>query len=131
MKQPVKLGALSLLLAVVVVCLVTLGVLTLATAHADVTLAQRYAQNVQETYLAEAAAQQWLAQVAQAMEAGTALPNGTVREGGLLCAEVGAGGTKYISAAVDPAIGTPFTVVRWQMKSTVQRNDTLNNLYTG
>lgn len=131
MRQPVKFGALSLLLTVVVLCLVTLGVLTIATANSDLALAQRYARSVQDTYQAEALAQQWLAQTADALEKGGPLPQGTGREGTILSATIAGTETKRIHVAVDTASGTPFTIVKWQLIGDVPMEETLSNLYTG
>lgn len=131
MRQPVKFGALSLLLTVVVLCLVTLGVLTLATAHSDLALAERYAHSVQSTYETEALAQQWLAQTAQALSTGGALPQGSVREGDVITATIAGSGTRHLLVAVDTSSGTPFTIVQWKLSGSAQRDDTLPNLYQG
>lgn len=131
MKQPVKLGALSLLLAVVVLCLVTLSVLTVATANADRTMALKQADNVQQLYAAEAAAQEWLAAVDTALANGTALPAGTQQTNGVLSAELGNLHGRYISVAVDTTAGTPYAIVRWQVKNGIAMQENLTDLYTG
>ena len=86
--RPVRLGWLSLLLTVIILCLATLSVLSFSTARADLALAQKQARQAQSVYALECAGQQWLAELdaALAQAGGTAeldalLPHGTAREG--------------------------------------------------
>ena len=61
MKQiPIKLGPLALLLAVISICLTTLAILTLTTARADRTLAEKYAATVSSRYELEVRGQEFL-----------------------------------------------------------------------
>ena len=60
MKNFVKPATLSLLTAVVVMCLAVLSVLTLSQSGADKKVAERYSENIRQDYLLEAQAQEWL-----------------------------------------------------------------------
>lgn len=60
--RPVRLGWLSLLLTVIILCLATLSVLSFSTARADLALAQKQARQAQSVYALECAGQQWLAE---------------------------------------------------------------------
>ena len=61
--RPVRLGWLSLLLTVIILCLATLSVLSFSTARADLALAQKQARQAQSVYALECAGQQWLAEL--------------------------------------------------------------------
>ena len=65
--RPVRLGWLSLLLTVIILCLATLSVLSFSTARADLALAQKQARQAQSVYALECAGQQWLAELVAAL----------------------------------------------------------------
>lgn len=67
--KPVKLGSLTLLLTVVLICLATLSVLALTTARADKALALKHAQMVQQVYETDGTAQQFVGRIDQAIKA--------------------------------------------------------------
>ncbi|MEG1274484.1 MAG: hypothetical protein RSD27_02210 [Ruthenibacterium sp.] len=60
--QPIRIGWLSLVMTVVVLCMAVLSVLSFATARADFTLAQRYADTRTAMYAQECVGQALLAQ---------------------------------------------------------------------
>lgn len=61
--RPVRMGWLSLLVTVVLLCLATLAVLAFTTARSDLALARRQAQMTQALYAREQTGQELLAQV--------------------------------------------------------------------
>ena len=66
MKQiPIRLGPLTLLLAVISICLTTLAILTFTTARADLRLAEKYAQTVSSRYELEREGQEFLREVCE------------------------------------------------------------------
>ena len=79
--RPVRLGWLSLLLTVIILCLATLSVLSFSTARADLALAQKQARQAQSVYALECAGQQWLAELdaALAQIAASGRPHGDVK----------------------------------------------------
>ncbi len=64
---PIKMGPLALLLAVISVCMTTLGILTFATAEADLRLAEKYRSTVVEQYERESIGQEFLSQAGKAI----------------------------------------------------------------
>ena len=54
-EHPVRLAPFALLLAVISICMTILGILTYATARADMNLAEAYAQTIQSRYAFEKA----------------------------------------------------------------------------
>lgn len=70
---PIRLGPLALLLAVISICMTTLGILAFTTARADWRLAQEYADTVQVRYGLEEEAQRFLQTAQEALDGGAAL----------------------------------------------------------
>lgn len=75
--RPVRLGWLSLLLTVIILCLATLSVLSFSTARADLAQARKQALQTDSVYALECAGQQWLAQLDEALAQAGA--DGTLR----------------------------------------------------
>lgn len=69
-ENPVKLGSMTLLLTIVMLCMAILSVLTLSTANADLALSQKYAERLQQVYALDSVGQQLLAQVDTALKNG-------------------------------------------------------------
>ncbi len=67
---PIKLGPLALLLTIISICMTTLGILAFATARADWSLAQKYADTVQTRYALEAEGQRFLQTASKALAEG-------------------------------------------------------------
>lgn len=70
---PIKLGPLALLLAVISICMTTLGILSLTTARADWSLAQGYADTVWIRYELEAEGQRFLRGAEETLAGGKGL----------------------------------------------------------
>ncbi|WP_059004784.1 hypothetical protein [Bittarella massiliensis (ex Durand et al. 2017)] len=128
-QQPVKTGALTILLVVMSICLAALAVLSLTTAAADRKLAERSGETTRTTYALELAGQQWLAQLdALLLEAGDQSPadlqalaaqrlDGQLRwEGKTLVATLGDQGERQLQLTVELTGGTTRYRVRgWQV----------------
>ena len=67
---PIKLGPLAVLLAVISICMTTLGILAFTTARADFSLAEEYADTVRIRYELEAEGQRFLQTAAQSLQEG-------------------------------------------------------------
>ena len=118
--RPVRLGWLSLLLTVIILCLATLSVLSFSTARADLALA-RQAQSV---YALECAGQQWLAELdaALAQAGGTAeldalLPHGTAREGPGVSAVLEGADGRSLSVFAELTADGGYRVIQWQQSA--------------
>lgn len=62
-RNKVSIGASSLILIFIVLCMATFGLLSLSSAQGDLKLAMRNAQAVERFYEAEAAGQRWMKEV--------------------------------------------------------------------
>lgn len=72
--RPVRTGALTLLITAVLICLAVLAVLALATAQADLAMADRALAGLQSQAQAETSGQAYLARLDAALKEGTDLP---------------------------------------------------------
>lgn len=122
--RPVRLGWLSLLVTVVILCLATLSVLGFSTARADLAQAQKQALQTDSVYALECAGQQWLASLDAALcEAHDAasldalLPPDTVRAGSRVSTlQQGADG-RSLSIAAELTADGGFRVVQWSQSA--------------
>ena len=78
---PVRSGALTLLIALVAVCLAVLAVLAFSTARADRALAERSMERFALDAACENEGWRWLAQVDAALAEGAGLPGGLAPDG--------------------------------------------------
>ena len=122
--RPVRLGWLSLLVTVVILCLATLSVLSLSTAQADWAQAQKQALQTESVYALERDGQQGLAALAAALGAAhdetsldTLLPPDTVRTGSRVCTlQKGADG-RSLSIAAELTADGGYRVVQWSQSA--------------
>lgn len=77
--RPVRTGALTLLITTVLICLAVLAVLTLSTARADLSMAEKSLAGLQEQARLEQAGQEALAVLDAAFKQNAALPEGAER----------------------------------------------------
>ena len=109
--RPVRLGWLSLLLTVIILCLATLSVLSFSTARADLALAQKQARQAQSVYALECAGQQWLA------ELDALLPHGTAREGPGVSAVLEGADGRSLSVFAELTADGGYRVIQWQQSA--------------
>ncbi len=87
--RPVRTGALTLLITAVVICLAVLAVLALATAQADLAMAEKSLSGLQKQAQIESAGQGKLAELDAALKNGGSLPDGVLQsQDGTIEAEV-------------------------------------------
>lgn len=120
-RRRVRLGTVSVLFTVVVLCISVLAVLSVATVRADKAMAERYAQQVSERSELENAGQRWLEEVDRVLQTkGTALmqddlPNGSSLDGTKITTVcVGNTRTLTIELELNFADSVPsYTIVSW------------------
>lgn len=67
-EKRVRLGSISILFVVIVLCVAVMAVLTVSTVRADQAMTQRYAQQVSERYALQSEGQRWLSEVDAALQ---------------------------------------------------------------
>ncbi len=123
---PIKLGPLALLLTVISICLTTLSILTYTTASADMRLAQRFAQTVQERYALEIKGQEYINEAEKSLAEGDNiwLTELRRRADGSYEQVLEEGDTKLTIRFY--VVGSEIQVNAWQMIKGWQEDDSLN-----
>lgn len=132
-RRQVRLGTISVLFTVVVLCISVLAVLSVATVRADKAMAERYAQQVSERTELENEGQRWLKKVDSALQTkGSALkqddlPSGSCLDGTKIttvCTAVTR--TLTIELKLDFAGSVPsYTIVSWTNAAQWEENTQL------
>lgn len=142
--KPVKLGSLTLLLTVVLICLATLSVLALSTARADYALAGKHAEMIKRVYAADALAEQFLADTDDALkqaagEKGDAyyakltklLPEEAQLDGTVINALITDGEGRQVEIALDISGNDGYRVIRFTPSVEWELQDTMEGLWNG
>lgn len=129
--RPVRTGALTLLIAAVLICLAVLAVLALATAKADLAMAERSLAGLQKQAALETAGQQCLADLDAAIKEEGKLPDGAVRldDGSITDSVTLEGDTLQISLRPKSSAGTDpaaYTITAWRIITAWEPDQTLD-----
>lgn len=120
--RPVRTGALTLLITAVVICLAVLAVLALATAQADLAMAEKSLSGLQKQAQIETAGQEKLAELDAALKNGGSLPDGAVQsQDGDIEAQVQAGDStlQIVLQPRQPEEDSPaaYRITAWRITS--------------
>lgn len=128
--RPVRTGAMTLLITAVLICLAVLAVLSLATARADLAMAERSLSGLQSRDTAEQRGQEYLAQLDAALKQGTALPEAAVQEDGSIRAELTLedGTLRIVVQPKEPDREDPaaYRILSWKFDSSWEPDQTLD-----
>jgi hypothetical protein len=137
--KELRLGSITLLFTVVVLCVAALCALTVATAHADEAVAGKYADQVEAYYVAERAGQEWLSQVDAAIAQKGArlsqsdLPEGTALQDGKISAALEPGNSRRLTVELELTDGAQgrYRILCWENAEIWQEEKDLGNLWNG
>lgn len=128
--RPVRTGAMTLLITAVLICLAVLAVLSLATARADLAMAERSLSGLQSRGTAEQRGQEYLAQLDAALKQGTALPEAAVQEDGSIRAELTLedGTLRIVVQPKEPdrQDSAAYQILSWEFDSSWEPDQTLD-----
>lgn len=131
MKQmPIKLGPLALLLTVISICLTTLAILTFATAQADLRLAEKAAETLQQRYALEVQGQEFLQGLSETDPADYSLMDLERNAAGIWQAEMREGDA-VLRIGFRPAVDGKVQVLSWRMEKDWVEDDSLGTLWDG
>ncbi len=122
---PIRLGPLALLLTVISICLTILAVLTFTTARADMRLAEKYAETVQNRYAVEVLGQEYLSRLRRGAE-----PPPAADETGVMRTELEQNGFRLRIAL---AAGGPsgYRILEWRQTKDWEPHETVGDLWGG
>ena len=130
---PIKLGPLALLLAVISICMTTLGILTFTTARADLVMAEKYAATVRHRYELEYQGQSFLRTVGDMLAEGTNAGDisGTeTDENGVIWKTIAQDDSKLVIGILpDPETG--YKVVSWRLLREWSADESMGDLWDG
>lgn len=132
--EPVRLGWLSILMVVVILCLAIFAVLSLSTARADLRLATMQAEQVQARYIQEMSGEQWVADITKLLD-GKAISDGvtlledtTLLDGALsttLADEEG----RTLTITLDVTVSAPYPILEWKHSATWGSEGNMSGLW--
>lgn len=137
-QKTIRLGSISLLFAVIVLCVAALCALSIATAHADAAVTDKYVRLTQDVSAAECAGQEWLADTDAAIAAKGAalqqsdLPAGTELDGSRIRVQLDldSGRTMTIELRLT-GDSRRYEILAWQNSARWSENQQIGNLWTG
>ena len=130
---PIKLGPLALLLAVISICMTTLGILTFTTSRADYVMAQKYAATVQCRYELEYQGQAFLQTVGDALEEGrtlAGLPDTETDDSGVTWKTIALEGNRLVIGLV-PDAAEGYRGVNWRVTKEWNEDESMGSLWDG
>lgn len=133
MNRKVRLGPVAIFLAVIAVVLSTLAVLTQATSHADLVMAERYAAVTEIRYRLEEEGQRYLMQVDEAEAAGnfsTDAVGADRLDSGNISRVIKDDGYKLTIEITEPANGK-YEIVKWKISKEWNAEDPFSNIWKG
>ncbi len=132
---PIRLGPLALLLAVISICMTTLGILTFTTARADLSMAEKYAATVQTRYGLEKEGQEFLQEVGDSLESGVGLqglPDTETDAEGVTWKKITDGDySLLVGVRPEGAQDRGYVVVNWRLTKAWEEDTSMGNLWDG
>lgn len=128
----IRLGPLALLLAVISICVETLGILSIATASADLRIAGRYADTVKTRYALESDGQMFLREAEEAARSGgiVLLPETETDDAGITWKEIWRDDYR-LTAGIRADGNGNLTVVCWRIGKSWEADTDMGNLWNG
>ena len=126
-EYPIRLAPLALLLTVISICMTVLGILTYATARADINLAETYAETVRTRYELESRGQNWVGGLISPAD-GQAAPSPD--EDGVIRAEFRDDGGLILHAGAVIEDGGP-RIVEWRFEHEWEEDTSIGKLWDG
>lgn len=130
---PIRLGPLALLLAVISICMTTLGILAFTTARADMVMAEKYAATVRERYALEYQGQAFLQTAAEALEGEKQLSGlaGTETDGDGVTWKTIEQDETSLEIGLRPDRQTGWKVVSWRLIKAWEADESMGSLWDG
>ena len=122
---PIRLTPMALLLTVISICMTVLGILTCATARADVNLAETYAETVRTRYELEVRGQNWIGGLTASADGQTS-PD----EDGVIREEFRSGSGLVLHAGAVIENGRP-RIVEWRFEQEWEEDTSIGKLWDG
>lgn len=130
---PIRLGPLALLLAVISICMTTLGILTFTTARADLVMAEKYAATVRDRYELEYEGQVFLKAAGDALvKEGnlSGLSGIETDENGVIWKTIVQDDTRLV-IGIRPDQEKGWQIVSWKLMKAWEADESMGELWGG
>ncbi len=129
-RQPVRSGALTIVITCVLILLAVLSLLSLVSAQADRALADRQLVFAQQNAMSERAGQEWLASMDEYLRGGGYLPYNTQEDGNTYTTSIQFSSNQFLYIEAEADSNHMLTVTKWEV-STVAETEFSNVLPEG
>ena len=117
-RQPIRSGALTVIMTCVLILLAVLALLSLVSAHADLALASRQLVFAQQNAVSERVGQEWLAGMDDYLRAGGNMPGDTQEEGNRYSTSIQFSENQYLNIRAEANEEGKLTILKWEIETT-------------
>lgn len=129
-RQPIRSGALTIVITCVLILLAVLSLLSLVSAQTDKALADRQMVFAQQNAMSERAGQEWLASMDDHLRGGAPLPSGTTQDGNRYTTSIQFSMNQYLHIAAEADKDGMLSVTKWEIE-TVAETESVDALPEG
>lgn len=123
-RQPVRSGALTIVITCVLILLAVLSLLSLVSAQTDKTLSDRQLAFAQQDAMSERAGQEWLAAMDDYLRGGGFLPEDTMEDGNIYSTTIRFSENQYLHIAAEADSGQLLHVTKWEIETVAETEST-------
>ena len=119
-RQPIRSGALTIVITCVLILLAVLSLLSLVSAQTDKALADRQMVFAQQNAMSERAGQEWLAQMDDHLRGGEPLPYGTTQDGNAYSTTISFSMNQNLHITAEADSDGMLTVTKWEIETVAE-----------
>ena len=123
-RQPVRSGALTIVITCVLILLAVLALLSLVSAQTDKALADRQMVFAQQNAMSERAGQEWLSWMDEYLRAGGQLPAGTQQDGDTYTTTIQFSRNQFLHIAARAEKDNLLRVTKWDIETVAETENT-------
>ena len=119
-RQPVRSGALTIVITCVLILLAVLSLLSLVSAQTDKTLADRQMAFAQQDAMSERVGQEWLASMDDYLRGGGYLPEDTQQDGDTYSTTIRFSRNQLLHISAEADSGLMLHVTKWEIETVAE-----------
>ncbi len=123
-RQPVRSGALTIVITCVLILLAVLALLSLVSAQTDKALSDRQLAFAQQNAMSERAGQEWLASMDDYLRGGAFLPENTVQNGNEYSTTIRFSMNQYLHISATADDDLMLHVTKWDIETVAETEST-------
>ena len=119
-RQPIRSGALTIVITCVLILLAVLSLLSLVSAQTDKALADRQMVFAQQNAISERAGQEWLAEMDDHLRGGEPLPYGTTQDGNRYSTTIPFSMNQNLHITAEADSDGMLSVTKWEIETVAE-----------